>query len=242
MFERLDLGFERFRAIDGNELSEELITRINDRNQWPRPLIRAEIGCFLSHRACWETVASGIESFGAIFEDDMHISPDARSLLRSSAWIPQGVDLIKLETRNRAVTISRRSMKISADHRLARLFSFHDGLGGYIVSKQCAKWLCLQTEKAAAPVDQLILNPQFGIFGGLNVFQLIPSICIPDQVAARNGAATPAISSTIDRGGSLYASDRALLGQRGVRRGIGRMVGGLQRLLLGRRKIRVRYR
>lgn len=249
MFERLDVSFDRFEAVDGAQLAAESIARINASNRWVRPLVRAEMGCLLSHRACWNLIARGTAPFGAIFEDDVRLSIGAKPLLRSSDWIPQNADLIKLETRNRAVVVSRRSLRISPRHRLVRLFSFHDGLAGYIVSKRCAQWLYEQTEHCAAPVDQLVLNPELGIFSRLNVLQLTPSICIPEQLASRAEAGATGLSSTIDTDGRLYQSDETLLkpssaARRGLnsRRAMQRIAASLRRVLQGQTRMRIEYR
>ncbi len=246
MLEGMGVAFARVRAHDGMELPEESIDRINALNRWFRPLTRAEVGCLLSHRACWQRIAAAAAPFGAVFEDDVRISPRARSLLQSSQWIPPGADLIKLETRNRAVIVSRKSRRV-ASGQLVRLFSFHDGLGGYIVSRACARRLCLETQKATAPVDQLILNPRFGIFAKLDVFQLTPAICIPEQ-SVDGGEQAAELSSTIDTEGSLYRSDQSRMreptdhGWLGrARRETARMAARLHRLRNGQRKARVPF-
>ncbi|KIN63160.1 Glycosyl transferase, family 25 [Sulfitobacter noctilucicola] len=42
---------------------------------YPFRLNSGEIGCFLSHRRCWEKIAQGDEPFGLIAEDDLGIDP-----------------------------------------------------------------------------------------------------------------------------------------------------------------------
>lgn len=246
-FAHLNIDFERVGATDGAGLPEETITQINARNEWFRALTKAEVGCLLSHRLCWEIVAAGEDPYAAIFEDDMRISAAAQPLLRSSQWIPPGVDFIKLETRNRAVVVGWTAQRVSPEHRLTRLFSFHDGLGGYILSRSSARWLCAQIPERTAPVDQLVLNPQFGIFSHLNAFQLTPSICIPQQLAPHADDRLDAIPSTIDPDGNLYESDQSLQ-QRSrptagaVQRELTRMAASLQRAATGRKRVRIPYR
>ncbi len=246
-FAHLGIDFERVGAVDGAKLPEETIRQINARNEWIRSLTRAEVGCLLSHRMCWETIAAGTEPYAAIFEDDIRLSALAQPLLRSSDWIPQDVGFIKLETRNRAVVVGWTARRVSPEHRLARLFSFHDGLGGYILSRSSAHWLCSQIPERAAPVDQLVLNPRFDIFPRLNAFQLTPSICIPQQIARRADDRLDAIPSTIDPDGNLYESDQSLLQQSRpaagpLQREITRIAASLRRAATGRQRIRIPYR
>lgn len=246
MFDGMGVAFTRVRAHDGVALPQESIDQINALNRWFRPLTRAEVGCLLSHRDCWQRIAAAAAPFGAVFEDDVRISPRARSLLQSSQWIPPGTDFIKLETRNRAVIVSRKSRQV-AGGQLVRLFSFHDGLGGYIVSRACARRLCLEAEKTTAPVDQLILNPQLGIFAKLDVLQLTPAICTPGQ-SIDGGEQVAELSSTIDTEGNLYRSDQSRLRQPTehgwlgrARRETARMAARLHRLRNGQKKTRVPF-
>jgi glycosyl transferase, family 25 len=247
-FAALGASFERMDAVDGVELSEQTVAHINAANRWIRPLVRAEIGCLLSHRACWQSIATGNAPFAAIFEDDVHLSAAAAPLLRSSDWIPDTADLIKLETRGRRVVVSRKSLQATPLHRLVRLFSFHDGLAGYVVSRRCALWLHEQAEHCVAPADQVVMNPDFGLFPSLQVWQLTPSVCIPDQfVQQRDG--TNMLASTIDTDGKLYRTDDMALKpwRRASRRLISpralqRIAEGAQRLLQGRKRMRIEYR
>lgn len=249
MFGRIGMGFERVPAVDGARCEQELIDAINARNCWLRPMVRAEVGCFLSHRACWQSIGAGTEPFGAVFEDDVLISSMAATLLRSSQWIPKDADFIKLETCNRSVVIARKSQAVAPHHKLARLSSFHEGLGGYIVSKQCAQRLCAQTEHRTAPVDQLVQNPQYGIFDTLKAFQLMPSVCIQTVIVERGGGSRrETIRSTIDPDGVLYGSDHQQLsaakagGKSRALRRLERIAASLRRALRGQRKTRVAFR
>lgn len=246
-FTRLGIDFERVAAVDGTKLPQETLAQIEARNEWIRALTRAEAGCLLSHRMCWEAVAAGDEPYAAIFEDDIRLSSLAQSLLRSSSWIPQDVGFVKLETRNRAVVVGRATRRVSPEHRLVRLCSFHDGLAGYILSRSSARWLCSQVPERTAPIDQLVLNPRFGIFPRLNAFQLTPSICIPQQIAKRMDDRLDTLPSTIDPDGNLYESDQSLLQQsrpatRPLQRKIARIAASLQRAAAGQKRIRIPYR
>jgi glycosyl transferase family 25 len=246
-FASLGASFERIDAVDGTQLSEQTVARINAANRWIRPMVRAEIGCLLSHRACWQNIANGTTPFAAIFEDDVHLSIAAAPLLSSLEWIPDSADLVKLETRGRAVVVSRKSLRATPAHRLVRLFSFHDGLAGYVLSQRCALWLHEQAEHCVAPADQMVMNPELGIFPRLQVWQLTPSVCIPDQLAQQRGA--PGLVSTIDADGELYRSDAAALrppkpSHRPLisPRAMQRIAASVQRLLQGQKRTRIEYR
>jgi glycosyl transferase family 25 len=130
---------------------------------------------------------------------------------------------------------------------LVRLFSFHDGLAGYVVSRRCAQWLHEQADHCVAPADQMVMNPEFGLFPRLQVWQLTPSVCIPDQLAQRRNGAL-GLASTIDTDGELYRTDAAALKPlRPARRLISprsmqRIAASVQRLWLGQKRTRIEYR
>lgn len=242
MFERLGLTFHRIRAADGSSLPQETVDEVNARNIWFRPLVRAEVGCLLSHRECWQRIAAGAEPFGAVFEDDVLLSQRTTALLQSSHWIPADASFIKLETRNRRITVRRRWTRISDEHQLAPLVSFHDGLAGYVVSRDCAAWLCAQIGEHVAPVDQVVLNPRFAVFGRIAPLQLIPAVCRPVQLDDRRSFA-----STINTDGMLYASDRVQGLDLNRGSGVGlritkKLSAALGRLVRGQRRLRVPFR
>ncbi|WP_432286651.1 glycosyltransferase family 25 protein [Aminobacter sp. BA135] len=104
-FASLGLDFERIAAIDKNNLRDDHISHVVGTG-WTG----GELGCFLSHIEAWKVVASGTDEFGCIFEDDVHLAPDATRFLKDSNWIPQGLDLIELETTlNPIVPLSPRT-------------------------------------------------------------------------------------------------------------------------------------
>jgi len=178
IFSELGLGFERVAAVDGGSLSDEEYQHLTSRLRWPRELSRNEVGCFLSHRQCLRLIAEGDAPWGAVFEDDIEISPHIRCLLKDASWIPEGVDIVKLDTTNKRCTAGRPRLITAgsgAPYRLGRLLSTHYGTGGYIVSKQCAKKLCTHMEYVRAPVDVVYFKPDFGLLRELNVQQMIPA-------------------------------------------------------------------
>ena len=49
---------------------------------YPFALLPGEVGCFLSHRKCWELIANSKDDYGLIFDDDVVLDAD----LFSPAW------------------------------------------------------------------------------------------------------------------------------------------------------------
>jgi len=196
VFSNQDLSFERVKAIDGTVLSNIEFNLLTSKRNWPHELTRNEVGCFLSHRECLRRIIENNASWGAIFEDDIILSHDICPLLKDVSWIPEGTDIVKLDTAEIICTVGRTRPIIHHNYlpspaqpsRLGRLFSKHNCTGGYIVSKQCAKKLYELTEYVCAPIDEIYFNPDYGLLRELNVQQIIPAVVIQ-----RSG-----IESTID--------------------------------------------
>jgi len=97
-FHEKNLTFERVEAVDGALLDDEHVEHLTSRRHWPYPLSRGEIGCFLSHRECLRRIIESNDAWGVVFEDDIIISPDIGILLQDTRWIPEGTDIVKLDT------------------------------------------------------------------------------------------------------------------------------------------------
>lgn len=175
-FHNLHLEFERVPAIDGRALPEaELLAHHVPTKNWPSPLSPAEIGCFLSHRKCFELIANGEDDYAAIFEDDIRLSTGASALLTSTDWIPADSDIIKIDSYGHEVLISR-PVKQEGSYQISRLRSRHLLAGGYIISRRSAQKLISLMQKATVPLDHFLFDPDDGPFNTLNIYQILPAI------------------------------------------------------------------
>ncbi|QOF71264.1 glycosyltransferase family 25 protein [Aminobacter sp. SR38] len=154
-FRRMGLGFERFSAIDKTALDDDIINRLVLRNHhnWSP----GEVACFMSHIAVWRRIAEGSDRHAVVLEDDVYFSRDAADFLSDDAWIPAGVDLIKLETTLNPVLVGRRGGKIKT-HRLLPLYSFHNGAATYAISRRLAAQLVTQASRIDRPVDDFLFD------------------------------------------------------------------------------------
>ena len=95
-FSELGVAFERVEAIDGETLGTDAISAVRLHVRGLLPLSASEVGCFLSHRKCWELIANGQQTHGCIFEDDILFSNRLSRFLSNSHWIPKDADVVKL--------------------------------------------------------------------------------------------------------------------------------------------------
>lgn len=176
-FSERGIDAERLSAITTDEISSKT-AGITFGNRMGRDWMDAEKACFLSHRECWRRISEGQDEFGAVFEDDVHLSTDAAEFLMDEKWIPSGADVVKIETYLRRVWTDRR--KVHAHGRsLRRLRSNHIGAAGYILSRDAAQKLLDASTHIEMPLDHLVFDPAYN--HGLRVWQMIDAICIQDD-------------------------------------------------------------
>ena len=69
------------QAVDGRDVEQTKHISIFDGSlhqpSYPFALNKGEIGCFLSHRKCWELIAAGDAPYALIVEDDVQVLPAA---------------------------------------------------------------------------------------------------------------------------------------------------------------------
>lgn len=176
-FAKFEIPFERVPAVDGRLLSDDERNSLASLSvRWPAPLSPVEIGCFLSHRRCVERIAEGEDEFAAIFEDDVILSQGAVRLLSTSDWIPDDADIVKIESHGVHVLLSR-TVRQEGAYSIARLLSRHLLSAGYIISRKAAQRLLPMMDKAPAPLDHFLFDPEDGPFSDMAVYQCSPAIC-----------------------------------------------------------------
>jgi len=178
VFAEIGLEFTRIPAIDGNKLSDEEFAHWTKERNWPKPLTRTEVGCFLSH--C-EALRLGIKQgdpYFAIFEDDILLAPKTEFFLRNDNWIKPDTDIVKLDTASIKCLLEPLQKTHLDAYRTGRLVSKHYCAGGYIVSHAAAVRLLQVTKQAFAPIDEIYFNPDCGILPTLTVQQLVPALVI----------------------------------------------------------------
>lgn len=178
VFTKAGLGFTRVRAFEGQALSENEYAELTRNSNWSRKLTKVEVGCFLSHRECWRLIAEGDDSYGAVFEDDIKFSPHANLFLKTWDWIPEGCDIVKLDTAQINCVLKKFDTQLPENYKLARLMTKHYGSSGYIISKSCAKRLYDENKLAIAPIDEILYNPGCGVFQSLKIEQMFPAIVV----------------------------------------------------------------
>lgn len=204
----LDVSFCRISAINGSKLTYVEMKEwtypydhFDSKVRFTRELTNGEIGCFLSHRKCWETLLLSDEKYALIMEDDIIISSKATKYMNTEKWIPDSVDICQLSCLEREVE-GRISDQISSvdDHitLVQPMIPIPLGTQCYIVSRNFAKRALETSEKLPCPVDNFLFSPWFNLSKEFKIWRTAPTLVIP----------RPDLMSTIGKRNS-YTSKKA---------------------------------
>lgn len=194
----LKIDFERIEASDGSILSDEEYKSLTYpynhpcRIRFTRELTKGEVGCFISHRKCWQKLVDSNESYAVILEDDLYISDEAKQFLSNLDWLPKDIGLIRLSsfssTNNRLFIKDKSVLKTHEDYLIAKTLRYAIGTQCYIISKEFAKKAIEMSEKFECPVDEFLFNRLFEFANECESWQLIPSvICQTDNADSSIG-------------------------------------------------------
>lgn len=177
------IAYERIDAVNGWHLPDARIAEVYDSAANARrgrhDLVRPEIGCYLSHIAAWERIASGEADGGVIFEDDFEAEDSLAEILHLISTDPaRDWDMVKLFTFDpEARTISDRPLGDS--HRIVQPYRVPTCLIGYAVTRDAARRLANRAVPFFRPVDE---DQKFFWETGLRVALVLPApIQIGDQ-------------------------------------------------------------
>lgn len=201
------IPFERLDAVDGRNISDDDIEKVYDANSNRRharhPLVRPEIGCYLSHIAAWRRIAEGAALGGFIFEDDFEAGNDLAVVLEQLTTDDVGDwDMVKLFSLDRSPRILRRR-SLGPKHELAIPYRVPTCLIGYALTRQAAQQLVQRAIPFFRPVDE---DQKFFWETGLRVgLVLPPPIRIGDQQSVTGTIGTARRDAEDPRGPVLRA-------------------------------------
>ncbi len=217
--DRQGIPFERIDAVDGWALPDAEIVRVYDSKENGRrarhPLIRSEIGCYLSHIAVWRRIAEGAAGGGGfVFEDDFRAVEDLGEIMTLLSEDRRGWDMVKLFTLDpRPRCVARRDL--GSGHEIVVPFRVPTCMLGYGLTREAARRLVDRAVPFFRPVDE---DHKFFWETGLQVALVLPApLTVGDQ--------------------------RAVTGTIGTERRIARRAKGVSRLMQAKRGLlyRIRY-
>lgn len=191
-FKELGLPYQRHIAIDGKNISDDALTKFAE----ARPRVKlvgkwtkGKMGCHLSHRGLWEIAANSSDPYTAIFEDDLIVSDHIRDALISYESIPEGCDIVRLEStafmsclisQNETVPFGNRTLHKILPNQHKNYFPM--GAGAYILSRDAARKLIEAPLEVFVYTDRSLFDcATSGIAPKLNNFQISPAYCVQDK-------------------------------------------------------------
>ena len=184
----IGLGFERLAASDGSHprfaraAGSIPPTRIGE-VVGPRGL-----ACIDSHRRAWEALLARDEAACAVFEDDVYLASDTAAILDDPSWLPEGADVVRLETMLIRATIGPAASRTATGRGVHRLRSIHMGTAGYVVTRAGARRLLDGTERPFDTADRMMFDFRTPFSRGLETYQMTPAPCVQAENA---GGAAP---------------------------------------------------
>lgn len=189
-FARLGIEFERIPAVDGRKFSEDdyqAFMKVRPRHN--KTWLRGQMGCFLSHYQAWQRIAAGDDRFGAVFEDDLHISDDLKKVLADESWIPDDVDLVRLDTSTNRVRLTSEPEITHLTRKLYGVKSTSWCAGGYLLNKRAAQQLLALPTTEHEPADVILYNfEDSNIARKFRILQCHPALCTQDKHLATGKA------------------------------------------------------
>lgn len=162
-------------AVDGNNpetsVTIDQVAGKLHHPAYPFSLNPAEVGCFLSHRKCWQMIAEGDARYGLIAEDDLAIDPvpfaNAMDLVARNA---DEDSFIRLPAKQRERVTGTIAHQGGASLFLPRTIGLQ--LVCQVVGRTAARRLLSVTEVIDRPVDTTL---QMHWVTGQKVHTILPS-------------------------------------------------------------------
>ena len=157
----IGIAAERVSGVEGAKLKADSINTAIPNYKYPRSLTRGEIGCFLSHRKCWEIFVQSGDDWALILEDDCIFHKAASRYLTNIDWIPSGCQLVHFYYAKSAPVYSDKTVKLADGNHLYRTkISLPVGAYAYFISREAALKALELSQVIEEPVDNFL----FGIF------------------------------------------------------------------------------
>lgn len=149
----LGIEFERIEAVDGASISENDLAAFKapDYSAYYKKLSRAEFGCYLSHRKCWQLICERNLDNAIILEDDFSLKPEFAELCSKLPTLNYEWECLKLtefpEKRNTLADIDFCAWKVVVyDKTPSRT-------GAYAITRSGAAKMLAHSTKITRPVD-----------------------------------------------------------------------------------------
>ena len=156
-FGRMGIPYSRVEGVNGWALRDDEISRVYDekanRRRARYPLVRPQIGLYLSHIQVWNSIASGSEDGGFIFEDDFEASSNLVDILHMVSHDHGDWDMAKLFAHNsNPYSLSRRPL--GAAHEIVVPYRVPITNVAYAIRRESARRMASMAIPFFRPCDE----------------------------------------------------------------------------------------
>lgn len=157
---QLAIQAERVDAVDGRLLlPEEIAEKTRLHYKLGRKMAPGEVGCFLSHRKCWEALLQSNEKYALVMEDDLLLSERSSKFMQSDLWIPEECHLIQLFVfrKQKSFLCEKKELDLGDGDKLWRpIFPTPVGAQAYIISREAAELALQHSQVMQLPSDEFL--------------------------------------------------------------------------------------
>lgn len=173
------LEVERVPAVDGSDLSETEFETLRAGSLGKRPMLRAEVACFESHKAVWRRIVAAPDPVALVLEDDVFLARSVAGITAGIADAMAGLDLVKLNAYHRPVLMCARPLAEVEGRGVCRVLGRSSDSSAYLVTRDfAARALDLHARYAEA-VDLALFDP----VSGIRLAVLVPSLSVQAKMA-----------------------------------------------------------
>lgn len=176
--------WHRIDAVDVNTVEPQTLNATIGKSGPLGVLGDADRACTCSHFKAWQAFLQSDATHALFLEDDVFVSHDLATLLRSSDWITPEMDVIKLEKfgdGTSKVLLGKTNLDLPVTRQAFRMFSCHVGGGAYILSRKAARAALEKKGQISVPIDHFLFNPNVSMLSR----QLKPLIIQPAMATQR---------------------------------------------------------
>jgi GR25 family glycosyltransferase involved in LPS biosynthesis len=184
--EAMELEYEFVAAVNAMKLPEQVLQ--DAANNWSRPIVAKDVGCFLSHRKAWEAVHDHGER-AIVIEDDVVFTKDFKSVISSLSSLEHEKDAIydlEFVPRNHLMAKSTSKLLDGTGASITKIYQNKNGLGCYSICPSSASRLLKETNRFVL-VDAFVWTRNW-----VQQFQVEPAPAIQmiflDDVASHDNA------------------------------------------------------
>jgi len=180
-FDKLGLSFQFLDGVDGRLMTGKALEQVAPlrlRRYWSH-LTGGEIGCALSHLRTIQAIAAGPYPFGAVFEDDVAVSPEFPQFLADLERNPPPFDVMWLAQSPWKNYRAIMPLDMLSGRRIRARVYLDYTTAAMIYTREAARRLVGPLKTVVAPIDHMLWCDH--MVPGLRVVEVHPYIVEQDM-------------------------------------------------------------